>query len=367
MLRMTNTAGGLLITLHDRETLDLYLQEQVYGFLLPPLGARSSSGRTHYSILADYACARTGTHAFFLYKREIVYAGQIVGNTQFGSFYLNGDTSPLGKEANAHLFWDESARFVKTPRPGIFLVRDKEKCQPAVVLFKVNPGMTRRRFGVEDFYFRLSSYPYPLPSKATQDLGLWTLTPGETQVALDLLSVSPEVLEPLTIRQRVVRGESPILFDKRYGIQDLELAYARNELLCQEHIEFSVISNPQLLPADLRPSVSDVICRQVPLSPPKPYQIDRAGICFYDREDMINGGTLPNRIVELKTGPANERDIDRVERYLIWLQRIADPEDFRKIKAYLLAPSFQEGALTFHSIFSKQIILTEFSGRSQRS
>ena len=364
---MANVTGSLLITLHDKETLDLYLKEQIYGFLLSPLMARSSSGRTHYRILANYACARTGTHVFFLYKREIVYAGQIVGNTHFGSFYLNGDTSPLGKQANAHLFWDESARYVRTPKPGISFVREKEKCQPAVFLFKDSPGMTRSRISVEDFYFRLASYPYLLPSKVTQDRGLWTLTPGETQVALDRLSVSPEVLEPLNIRQKVVRGENHILFDKRYGIQDLHSAYARNELLSAEHIEFSLISNPNLLPAELRPSVSDVICRHVPISPPKPYQIDRAGICFYDTEDMLSGGTLPNRIVELKRGPAGESDVDQVERYLRWLQRIVDPDSSPKIKAYFFAPTFLEGALGFHSIFGNQITFTEFPGRTRES
>ncbi len=37
--------------------------------------------------------------------------GKIYGNRlESGSFYLNGSTSPLGRAADAELFWDESVR-----------------------------------------------------------------------------------------------------------------------------------------------------------------------------------------------------------------------------------------------------------------
>lgn len=362
MPKVTNATGSLLVTIRDKETLDLYLEEQIFGALVSPPGTRSLSRTTLYKILANYACARAGTHALFLYKQEIVYAGEIVGNSQFGSFYLNGETSPIGKKAKASLLWDESVRYVGTPRPGIFKVRRKDKCQPAVILFNFNPGLTRRCISADDFYLRLASYPYLLPSKVRTDLGVWTLTPGETQVALDMFSVSPRILEPLKVPLQVVKGDNPILFDKRYGVKDLETAYAGNELSSKEHLQFSIISNSQLLPASLRPFVSDAICIQVPLSPPTPYPIDRSDICYYVGDDMINDWTLPNRIVSLKTGPANERDVEQVEIQMKWLKRIAEPAAFQRIKAYLFAPSFLEGALAYQSIFGDQIKLAEFSG-----
>ena len=91
--------------------LKLYLNKGVYGFLMKPVFTETPSSRSkHYAVLADYACSREGTDVFFFLKRKIVYGGKIYGNKDAGSFYLNGENSPLGKKAKAPLFWDESSR-----------------------------------------------------------------------------------------------------------------------------------------------------------------------------------------------------------------------------------------------------------------
>lgn len=103
--------GGLFIALYDEDSLKLYLNKGLYGFLMTPIMESIPSSRSpHYAILADYACSREGADLFFFLKRKIVYGGKIYGNKEIGSFFINGKTSPLGRKANAELFWDESKR-----------------------------------------------------------------------------------------------------------------------------------------------------------------------------------------------------------------------------------------------------------------
>ena len=81
--------GGLFIALYDEESLKLYLDKGVYGFLMKPVMEDKPTARSrHYQILADYACSREGTDVFFFLKRKIVYGGKIFGNKTTGSFYL---------------------------------------------------------------------------------------------------------------------------------------------------------------------------------------------------------------------------------------------------------------------------------------
>ena len=107
----TNMTGGLFIALYDEKSLELYLDKGVYGFLMTPVMTQKPTAQSkHYAILADYACSREGTDVFFFLKRKIVYGGKIYGNKEVGSFYINGLNSPLGRKAEANLFWDESSR-----------------------------------------------------------------------------------------------------------------------------------------------------------------------------------------------------------------------------------------------------------------
>ena len=82
--------GGLFVALYDEDSLKLYLNRGLYGFLMPPvLANRPSSRSRHYNVLADYACSREGSAVFFFLKRKIVYGGRIYGNETAAYFFFN--------------------------------------------------------------------------------------------------------------------------------------------------------------------------------------------------------------------------------------------------------------------------------------
>ena len=48
--------GGMFVTLYDENTLKLYLNRGLYGFLMKPTSVNTVSSRSkHYAALADYA------------------------------------------------------------------------------------------------------------------------------------------------------------------------------------------------------------------------------------------------------------------------------------------------------------------------
>lgn len=357
----------MFVALFDNDALSLYLQYQVYGFIMKPQYTRPVGQSRHYAVLSDYACTREGTHVFFFLKRKLVYAGQIVGNPDIGSFYLNGKTSPLGREAKAPLFWDETGRYQGTVEEGVFLVRDNEgssiaKCQPFIIKFEDRLGLAGRSISSDDLYFELGAFAYPLPSNSMQDMGFCTLTPGETGVALRLLRASHQSFMGERVQYNGLRDAEEVLFSSELGIQNLQAASASASFVNESHVEFSVISNPQLLPEDLRPSDHDVVCRQVPISPFKPFQMDRADVCYYDTSRLISDGTLPNRIIELKKDQVRPDAIVQTDRYLRWLRRVTDRDRFAEIRAYILAPTFSDSALAYTPVHEGQIFLASFSG-----
>jgi len=145
--------GGLFIALYDEETLKLYLNRGVYGFLMKPVFTDVPSSKSkHYAILADYACSREGTDVFFFLKRKLVYGGKIYGNKEAGSFYINGLNSPLGRKSNANLFWDESLRYKSTDKAGVFKVNGSDKSQPFMFQFK-KTAETGKYITSDDLYF----------------------------------------------------------------------------------------------------------------------------------------------------------------------------------------------------------------------
>jgi len=155
--------SGFFIMLYDFDTLNLYLDQGIYSFLMPYnkgiIGPRSN----HYPALADYSCGRDGTHIFFFMKRKIVYGGQLFGSKEFGAFYLNGKFFPIGEEANAPIVWDESKRscYTATDSPGIFLrnVRDdkRERCQPYLIQFSDRLGLKGQTITSDELYFEFGS------------------------------------------------------------------------------------------------------------------------------------------------------------------------------------------------------------------
>jgi hypothetical protein len=323
--------GGLFITLYDKRTLSLYLKYGIYGFLMPPvLTSRPSSHSRHYHALADYACSREGTHIFFFLERKIIYGGTVKGNTNIASFYLNGKTSPLGRTANAELFWDESVRYTPTDQDGIFIVRDNKRSQPFILQFNKIPDLTGKQISSDELYFELGKYPYPLPSNTIQGMSFCTLTPGETQISVDLEKKSDKYFD-VACNEEMIVGVNQQLFESRF--------IDENSYQNEAHLEFSLLADLDHI-KHLLPSDSYILCRQVPISPFKPYHMDRADICLYSLSNHIENGTIPNVIIELKNKKANFHAYEQMVRYLDWLSRITEQEDFQKIVPIIVAPEF---------------------------
>ena len=92
----SNISGGLFVALYDEESLKLYLDKGLYGFLMKPVMTPKPTAQSRYfAILADYACSREGTDVFFFLKRKIVYGGKIYGNNSASAFLPNGLVWPF--------------------------------------------------------------------------------------------------------------------------------------------------------------------------------------------------------------------------------------------------------------------------------
>lgn len=322
--------GGLFIALYDEKTLKLYLKKGLYGFLMKPVFTKQPSSRSrHYSILADYACSREGSHLFFFLKRKIVYGGKIYGNNEAGSFYINGENSPLGIEAKANLFWDETERYVSTEKEGVFKVNGAEKAQPFIFQFHQNSD-TGKYIISDDLYFELGKYPYPLPSNSMQGMGFCTLTPGEVSALLQKISDSDKTIDFSITDEIEKQGEETLFDESMVDIKDCFINEAQ--------LEFTILSSLKPFASFL--SDDYILCRQVPISPFKPMDIDRADICLYSIGNPIKDGTIPNVVIELKRGKANYRAYEQVNRYLKWIEQICTPEEFSNIQAYIIADSF---------------------------
>lgn len=324
--------GGLFIALYDEESLKLYLNKEVYGFLMPPVMTDKPSSRSrHYHILADYACSREGTDVFFFLKRKIVYGGKIFGNRDSGSFYLNGLTSPLGRAVNADLFWDESARtkYYETETPGVFRVKRDGgmKAQPFMFQFRQNEN-TGKYILSDDLYFELGKYPYPLPSNSMQGMGFCTLTPGEVSTLYRLISQSNQRID--------FEGEGEVDKTGEGALFDSDLVSVDDDLVNEAQLEFTILSSLEPFADFLQDEY--VLCRQVPISPFKPSEMDRADICLYSLSNPIKNGTIPNIIIELKKDAGNKAAYQQVERYLKWIKNITTPDEYSRVKAYIIAP-----------------------------
>lgn len=325
--------NGLFIMLYKQEDLTLYLKNEVYGFLIKPLKKdRPSAQSSYFKVLADYACSRAGTEVFFFLDRKIVYGGEIIGNKDEASFYLNGQTSPLGRNNNASLFWDESSRYAATNEPGVFIVNGVEKSQPFILKFKTNE-YTGKYIISDELYFELGSFNYPLPSNTVQGMGFCTLTPGETEVCLNLLKQSNKVIPYEDAKDLTTKEVAMIFRSNMIDVQDF---------VSESELEFNIVSNLQSISKCINLYDNDyVICRQVPISPFKPMNMDRADICLYNMKDLILNGTIPNVIIELKKDVANYHAYEQVTRYLKWLEKVINNQEiFSKINAFIIARSF---------------------------
>jgi hypothetical protein len=324
--------GELFIALYDDESLKLYLDKGLYGFLMKPvMTAKPTAQSRYYAILADYACSREGTDVFFFLRRKIVYGGKIYGNKNVGSFYLNGNTSPLGRKADADLFWDESVRtkYYATDKPGVFKVAKDgaDKAQPFIFQFFQNEN-SGKYIVSDDLYFELGKYPYPLPSNSMQGMGFCTLTPGEVTTLNGLISKSNNKIDFEGLGEVNKCGKETVFND---GLISLE-----EDLVNEAQLEFTILASLDPFAKFLTDNY--VLCRQVPISPFKPSEMDRADICLYSINNPIKNGTIPNVVIELKKETATKSAYIQVTRYLKWLEAITTPEEFSKVTVYIIAP-----------------------------
>ena len=328
----TSISGGLFIALYDEDSLKLYLDKGLYGFLMKPVMTfKPNSHSRYYAILADYACSREGTDVFFFLKRKIVYGGKIYGNKKIGSFFLNGQTSPLGRKADANLFWDESIRkrYIATTKPGIFKIRKdgSDKAQPFMFQFIQNKN-TGKYIASDELYFELGHYPYPLPSNSMQGMGFCTLTPGEVKTLNELLTKTTNKIEFEGFGDIDKAGRETVFYS---GLVSLD-----EDLVNEAQLEFTILSSLEPFSDFLNEDY--VLCRQVPISPFKPSEMDRADICLYSMNKPIKNGTIPNVLIELKKDKATKAAYNQVSRYLRWLEAITTEEEFDNVSVYIIAP-----------------------------
>lgn len=326
--------NGIFIVLYDEDSLSLYLRNGIYGFLMKP--TLTTPSKNHFAVLADFACCSKETKVFFFLKRKIIYAGVIENlkddkkDNETGYFYINGQNSLIGKKANAKLCWDESKRYEKVEnKNGCFIVQEKEKCQPYLIKFKTDE-FTGRIIPSDDLYFNLGQYPFPLPSNSIQNMGFCIMSPCETDAAFNLIRNTTEVWEQ--------QAMTKINLDLN-NMTEFNNSYCNKESSFESELEFNIIANPkEYLP--FLDTTHYSFCRQIPISPFKPIHMDRADICLYDKNNLLQNGSIPNIIIELKNERANKNAYEQVVRYLKWLEKISPKEIFNKINAYIVAPDF---------------------------
>lgn len=183
--------NGFFITLRDERSLALYLQEGVFSRHQPTeMDDDVHHSSNHYRAIADYACAREGTHVFFFSERAIYYGGRITSGTEdenIGAFWINDETGPMCRRADAGLGWDETVReeYDSAEHDGVFLMQgrngEREMSQPFLFRFDTDVEHTGKYIGSDDLYFELGDYPYPLQSNTIRGAGFCPMGPGETE------------------------------------------------------------------------------------------------------------------------------------------------------------------------------------------
>ncbi len=250
---------------------------------MTPQEGEPSSYSAHYRTLADYGATREGKHVFFFIDRKMYDGGQVVGSDEHGAFYINGQKSPMGREVDAPLVWDESSRsnYEEMDKRGVFDAggEREKKCQRFLIQFEDNYDMAGNYITSDQLYFELGEYSYPLPSNSIANRGFCAITPGETRILFDLLENETEgIIETVSDESVRLKGES-VAFSPEYGVNSPEEAHP------ESHLESPLIANPNHLPERIQPDDA-VICRQFPISPFKPSGIDKADVCYF-AEDRI--------------------------------------------------------------------------------
>lgn len=354
-------AAGLFILLNGEESLQNAIEYGFYSFFMPPVYEEMPNTRSkHYAVLADYACCEEGTEIFFFNNRTVTYGGTIdESNNNDPIFYLNGDTSPLGRKAHSKKYIDVSELYESTENDGVYNLgknqrgEDLERALPFVIEFDNKKDLTGKQISSDDLYFELGDYNFPFPSNTIQGRGLCTLTPKETQILLDLMENSDKKIELQINKKTKKDSENKTIFSK---------SLIENEKHTNEsHLEFLILADNEKLEKILNGTISDyfegpvIKCRQVPLCPFRPIQFDLADICLYDEYNPVKENSLPNVIIELKKDKIDYHAYDQVTKYLKWVEKVSS-EDFDKVKAILVAPQINK-SLTKKQLISKGVSL----------
>lgn len=353
-------SSGLFILMNSEERIKDDINTGVYGFLMPPIYEEEVPTRSrHYAVLCDYACCSEGTEIFFFSKRKVVYGGRITKNNENNPvFYLNGDTSPICRKAKSELFVDMSNVFERKEHDGVYQIYIKNskryitRSMPYIIEFERNE-LSGKQISSDELYFELGKYNFPLPSNAIQKMGMCTLTPRETEILMNLMEESEEEISLKSSTQAKILNHKRVSFYK-----DLIDEKISNE----QHLEFLLLADNEKLKSiltktiDITKEEKFVKGRQIPLSPFKPMQFDRADICLYDLNNPIKNKSLPNILIELKKDRANYEAYEQVTRYLKWIEEITSNEEFKKVRAIIIAPDFKR-TLNINELKKRKITL----------
>lgn len=353
-------SSGLFILMDSEESVMESINKGVYGFFMPPIYEDIVPSRSrHYAVLCDYGCCYEGTEIFFFAKRKVFYGGKVTANNGDDPvFYLNGDTSPMGRKGESEKFVDFSKILDETDEDGVYYLgkntrnEDRNRAVPFIIEFEKNE-LSGKQIASDDLYFELGRYNFPFPSNSIQGIGICTLTPKETEILLDLMK----------------KSEIKIEYERKGNIDILDrkkLMFYKNlidkKIINESHLEFLLLSDTEKLHNILSKSFhlsgnEDYLKgRQIPLCPFRPMQFDRADICLYDKNEPINDGTLPNVVIELKKDQATYAAYEQVTKYLRWLEQITSNEDFEKIKAIIVAPKINKN-INARNLESKNVTL----------
>lgn len=180
-------SSGLFILMDGEESVKQCINKGVYGFFMPPVFEDEVNSRSkHYAVLCDYGCCYEGTEIFFFTRRKVFYGGRITkSNGDNPVFYLNGNTSPMGRKSNSEMFVDLSNVQPTTEDEGVYYLgkntrnEDRNRALPFVIEFETNE-LSGKQISSDDLYFELGKYNFPFPSNAIQKLAIVTLTPKGT-------------------------------------------------------------------------------------------------------------------------------------------------------------------------------------------
>ena len=164
-----------------------------------------------------------------------------------------------------------------------------------------------------------------------------------------MLKKSKDKIDFSGVKDLIDKKKAQILFSK--NMIDISSFVSESEL------EFDITTNLEFIQNCIDTSKNYVLCRQVPISPFKPENMDRADICLFDVDDLIKDGTIPNVIIELKKDRANFHAYEQVARYLRWLKKILSDDEYKKIKCYIVAKSFYIKLNKVKDYFSDKIKL----------